>query len=79
MNLKSKYKKFLNDVRTLEGQYKNKVQNGSKNPMDYHYLSYYSGVINGFSLAFEPLDHDMTEADLNESIKKVLQMPEVGN
>ena len=73
MNLKNKYQSFERELRKLTKVYEDKIRFGSKNPEDYMNLSYFTGVHNGFKLAFQPLDHDMSETDFNEMRDRVLQ------
>jgi len=69
MNMRSYFRDTLKDIRTLEGQYVDKVKSGSKDPTDYHNMSYFSGVHNGFNFVWSILDGQTTDYD---GIKKQL-------
>ena len=46
MNLRSTLSDFESEVKALEGKYSDAVKNGSEDPVNYHFMSYYSGILN---------------------------------
>ena len=78
MNLKSNFQRTLHDLKALEGKYSQAVKTGSKDPMDFHYMSYFSGTINGFRFVWEILDNHYTQKEYDEVVE-VLKQTEVVN
>ena len=72
MNLRAKFRNTASKVRRLEGFYLERVKSGSDDPMDYHYLSYYSGVRGGTNLVWCGLDGG-TEEEYDDAEKEMLQ------
>jgi hypothetical protein len=66
VNLNNKFQSALSGIKSLEGQFKDRVEAGSKNPLDYHYFSYFSGVRNGFNFVWHVLDNHLTEQEFDE-------------
>ena len=77
MNLKSNFQRTLHELKALEGKYSGAVKVGSKDPLDYHYMSYYSGVINGFKFVWEILDNHYTEKEYDEIVEELMQVERV--
>lgn len=64
----------------MEGQYLEKVRNGSKVPTDHLELSYFSGLRNGFSFIFGILENrNLTEAEFDNMLKQILHLEGIIN
>jgi len=46
MNLRSTLTEMESEVKALEGRYSDAVKGGSEDPSDYHFMSYYGGILN---------------------------------
>ena len=73
MNIRMKLRDTLDIIKTNEETYVNLVQNGSKDPMDFHNMAYYSGMRNGFSLVFHALEGRLSEEAFDRNVLMVLQ------
>lgn len=71
MHIKNKWENTLRKISKLEGEYTEKVKKGSTEPLDFHYMSYYSGVHNGFNLYW--MLHEATEREFDEQVERILQ------
>lgn len=80
MNLRSNFKDLLSDIRSMEGQYLNRIKTGSKLPQDHLELSYFSGLRNGLSFVFSALENqDLTTEQFEAMKKQILHLEEVVN
>ena len=73
MNVRIKLKDTLEIIKKNEDIYLNLVKDGSKDPMDYHNMAYYSGMHNGFALVFHALENKLSEREYDENVLQVLQ------
>ena len=71
MNLRSSFSEALSEFKTLESKYSTRVKLGSKDPVDYHYMSYFSGLINGFKFVWDILDSNVTIKEFEEKLKEI--------
>lgn len=46
MNLRATLSDLESEVKALEGRHSDAIKNGSSDPMDYHFTSYYGGILN---------------------------------
>ena len=74
MHIKSKWGSTLRKITKKESEFVEKVKAGSNDPLDYHYMSYYSGLHNGFNLYW--MLHEATEEEFDEQVSKLLQIAE---
>lgn len=72
MHIKSKFKDTLEAIKKNEEKFTELVKSGSKDPLDYHYMSYFSGMHNGFNLVWKALD-GLSEEEYDELVGKMLQ------
>ena len=56
MHLRSKWESTLETIKKNEEKFTEKVKSGSEDPLDYHYMSYFSGLHNGFKFCWMLLD-----------------------
>lgn len=77
MNFRYKFPDALKKIKEKEEFYTKLVQNGTKDPMDYHYMSYYSGLHNGFNLVWHVLDNHINDKEFDRLIEEVLQSEEL--
>lgn len=71
MNLKNSFQRALSEFKSLEGQYSDRVKKGTKDFMDYHYSSYFSGLINGVKFVWDILDNHLTEKEFEERLHEL--------
>lgn len=80
MNLRAKVRDALSEIKSMEGQYLEKVKSGSKLPIDHLELSYFSGLRNGFSFVFGIMENkNLTDSDFDDMLKEVLHLKEIAN
>ena len=77
MNFKNKFTDALKRIKQKEEVYMTLCREGSKDPMDYHNMSYFSGLHNGFAFVWHVLDNDVTEKEFNKMLWEILQAEEV--
>lgn len=73
MDIQKKLKDTLVAIKANETLFADKVKDGSKDPMDFYLMAYYSGLHNGFNLVFHALEAKVSEKEYDESILKVFQ------
>ena len=73
MNLKSKYQDFERSAQKSFKFYSDRIKFGSKEPEDFLNMSYYAGLLNGYKLAWYPLDNNVSEEEFNAMRDEVLQ------
>jgi len=66
----------LSTAKSLEGQAIDRVKNGSKDPKDFHCISYYSGVINTLMFLRASTDNKATDADREKMMRGLLYLDE---
>lgn len=79
MNHKTKWEETLEVIKKNEELFTEKVEKGSDNPMDYHYMSYFSGLHNGFKFCWLMLDGQVSEKEFDEQLIRLLQIAEEKN
>lgn len=72
MNIRNKIRDTISNLRQLEGQYKDKVQSGSKDMSDYLELNYLSGVGNGLNFVFKLQENEISEENYKNLEKQLL-------
>ena len=77
MRIQSKWEDTLEAIKKNEEVFVDKIKKGSDNPMDYHYMSYFSGLHNGFNLYW--MMTEASEGEFDEQVKKLLQIDEIPN
>lgn len=73
MDLKSQYRHFQKAAELQFKFYSDRIKFGSKDPEDYMNMSYFAGLLNGYKIAWYPLDNHVTEEEFKEMVDSVLQ------
>ena len=79
MHLRSKFESTLEAIKKNEEIFTDKIKGGSENPLDYHYMSYFSGLENGFKFVWMMLDGEVPEDEFDAQLDKLLQTSEASN
>jgi len=79
MNNKSKWESTLKVIKKNEEKFANKVKEGSTDPLDYHYMSYFSGLHNGYNFCWLMLDGQVSEEEFDEQLIRLMQTVERPN
>jgi len=67
VNLKNAFEGTLKKLKEKDEAYAEKVQEvGNKDPMNYHYMSWFSGALAGFRFVWYVLDHDLSRKEYDE-------------
>lgn len=77
MNLRSKFSRTLSEIKSLEGKYVDRCKASSEDPMDYHLLSFYSGMLGGFRFVWQILDEGYTEKEYDELERELFKTESV--
>jgi len=78
MYLKYKFESTLEAIKKNEEKYANLIKEGSKNFEDYRNFAYFSGLHNGFNLAWKGFD-GASEIEFDEIVKEIFNLDEVVN
>jgi len=86
MNINKNLNDLLSTAKSLSGQVTDRCKAGSKNPMDFHYSSYYAGVVNTLMfmkyLQHNPVDEkkfsELSNGLLNIRMEKTNAIQESG-
>lgn len=77
MNLRTKLSQLSSSVKSLEGQYKERCNLGSKDMNDYLELRYYSGLRNGLNFITYILENGIKEEDFEKMSKEMLHLESI--
>lgn len=76
MNHRYKWESTLEAIKENGDKFADKVKGGSQDPLDYHYMSYFSGLENGFKFCWLMLDGQVNEQEFDEQLERLLQVAE---
>jgi len=79
MHIRNKWESTLDTIKKNEEKFAGKVESGSEDPLDYHYMSYFSGLENGFKFCWMLLDGQHSEKEFDEQLTRLLQIAEIPN
>ena len=79
MNHRYKWESTLETIKKNQEEFTKKVQAGSSDPLHYHYMSYFSGLENGFKFCWLMLDGQVSEKEFDEQLVRLLQVVEKPN